>query len=47
MLKHNFYEAPEAELLDVKFEENIMSPNSAGNGYVDNDLGDLDDDIEG
>ena len=26
MMKKSFYEAPEAELLLVKFEENIMSP---------------------
>ena len=26
MHKKQFYEAPEAELLVVKFEENIMSP---------------------
>lgn len=27
MIKNKFYEAPEAELLEVKFEENIMSFN--------------------
>ena len=25
MVKNKFYEAPEAELLDVRFEENILS----------------------
>ena len=32
MIKNKFYEAPEAELLLVNFEENIMSPN----GYNEN-----------
>ena len=35
MIKKSFYEAPEAELLLVKFEENIMSPYPTGNtGYT-------------
>ena len=44
MLKKQFYEAPDAELFEVRFEENIMSPNTPGSGYGDNDMGDLDDD---
>ena len=39
-----FYEIPESELLDVRFEENIMSEerNSVNNGYDDeNDLGEI------
>ena len=47
MITKTFYEAPEAELILARFEENIMSPNSAGDGFGDNDLGDLDDDING
>ena len=31
MLKNTFYSAPEAELLDVRFEDNILS------GEIDND----------
>ncbi len=44
--KKLIYEAPEAEILVVRFEENILSgPDSANNGYngSGNDLGDLDD----
>ncbi len=44
MKKNSFYTAPEAEFLDVWFEENIMSVNDPGSGYGDNDLGDLGDD---
>ena len=29
MRKKQFYEAPEAELIVVRFEENIMSPNGS------------------
>jgi hypothetical protein len=45
MIKKSFYEAPEAEQLLVKFEENIMSVGGADNGYngEGNDLGDLED----
>ena len=32
MRKKQFYEAPDAELLVVKFEENIMSPNGFTQG---------------
>ncbi len=35
MMKKSFYEAPESELLIVRFEENIMSPYPTGNkGYT-------------
>ncbi len=46
MNKKQFYSAPEAELLVIKFEENIMSPGDPGtpNGdYEDNPLDDLGD----
>ena len=32
MIKNKFYEAPEAELILVKFEENIMSPQNSWDG---------------
>ena len=32
MRKKQFYEAPDAELLVVKFEENIMSPQNSWAG---------------
>ena len=41
MMKKSFYEAPEAELLLVKFEENIMSGPGSGyntNGNAGNEL---------
>lgn len=45
MSKKSFYEAPEAELLDLRIEENFCGTtyNDAGTGYSGNDLGDLDD----
>ncbi len=43
MNKKPFYTAPEAEFLDVRFEECILSANDPGQGYGDNDLGDLED----
>lgn len=45
MIKKTFYEAPETELILVRFEENILSVGGANNGYNGdgNDLGDLDD----
>ena len=46
MSKKLLYSAPEAELLVVKFEENIMSPGDPGTangGYEDNPLDDLGD----
>ena len=44
MKKNPFYTAPEAEFLDVWFEENILSgPGSANDGYGDNPLDDLGD----
>lgn len=49
MYKKQFYEAPEAELFFVKFEENFLTGtnlNTPGGGYDSNDLGDLDDDID-
>ena len=45
MIKKSFYEAPEAELLLVKFERNFCGtndekPNSSSSGYDDeNELG--------
>ena len=33
MLKKSFYEAPEAELLMVRFEENIMSVTPNGSKF--------------
>ena len=45
MVKKQLYEAPEAELLAVRFEENFLtSPNTPGGYNGDNDLGELDDD---
>ena len=45
MIKNKFYEAPEAELLLVKFEENFCvsgERNNVNNGYDDeNDLGEI------
>ena len=43
MVKNKFYEAPEAELLDVRFEENILSePNNVNDGYdSEYDLGEI------
>ncbi len=43
MNKKLLYSAPEAELLNVKFEENIMSPvpGAAGEDEEYNDLGDF------
>ena len=45
MIKKTFYEAPETELILVRFEENILSVGGANNGYNGdgNDLGDLED----
>ena len=50
MIKKSFYEAPEAELLLVKFEENFCnSPygqNGAAGGVMTvNDLGETDEDL--
>jgi hypothetical protein len=43
MMKKSFYETPEAELLLVKFERNILSQeNNVNKDYdPDNDLGDI------
>ena len=42
MNKKTLYTTPETELLVVRFEENILSgPNSANDGYDDNDLGEI------
>ena len=41
MIKKNIYEAPESELFLVKFEVNIMSPNSKRD---DSSSSDYDDD---
>ena len=48
MNKKQIYEAPDAELFVLRFEENILSAGTAGNGYngEGNNLGDLDDDGE-
>ena len=44
MIKKHNYEAPDAELLVVRFEGNFCeTTNSAGGDYSDNDLGDLTD----
>ena len=44
MNKKQFYEAPETELLVVRFEGNIMSPNGytegGGGSYGDDDTND-------
>ena len=47
MIKKHNYEAPDAELLVVKFEANFCAtgPDSAGgNGWGDNNMDPLDDD---
>ena len=47
MQKKQFYEAPEAEVLKVKFERNFcVSPydNTPDKDYRDNPMGSLDDD---
>ena len=45
MKKNPFYTAPEAEFLDVWFEENFVNtvPGTANDGYGDNPLDDLGD----
>ena len=43
MIKKLLYSAPEAELLNVKFEENIMSPNGYNEDQHTEYLGDEDD----
>lgn len=48
MNKKNFYEAPLAELIVVRFEEDFLqgpsnTPGSASNGYDENILDDLGD----
>ena len=51
MRKKQFYEAPDAELLVVKFEENFCqtggygTKGSAGGTMTVNDLGENDDDL--
>lgn len=48
MMKKSFYEAPEAELLLVKFEGNFCTTGlDSPGGLGDNDLGELDDENNG
>ena len=42
MLKKSLYEAPEAEFLEVRFEENILSFDSDNNTEIITDDGDED-----
>ncbi len=47
MIKKSFYEAPETELILVRFEENFCTspgdPGTSNGGYEDNPLDDLGD----